>query len=200
VHQGLGHFPIVFDRAISAGSKDRDGRLHVRAANISRASISSYFGYEIPSANVMGLDPNRAYRLLRDSEELRKAAPSFNSLPVLSQHATVSARNHYPAIGITRRAAKFVAPFLQNSLVVWSEAAITAIDDGTACELSAAYHFTIDMTPGVFEVQRYDGVMRNIAGNHVAIVKRGRAGSECALGGVLGASHQLDRIINGVTP
>jgi hypothetical protein len=32
------------------------------------------------------------------------------------------------------------------------------------------------MTPGVWNGQRYDGVMRNIRANHLALVKEGRQG------------------------
>ena len=34
------------------------------------------------------------------------------------------------------------------------------------------------MTPGVYEGHRYDGIMTNIRGNHVALVKDGRAGTD----------------------
>lgn len=38
------------------------------------------------------------------------------------------------------------------------------------------------MTPGVHEGQPYDGVMRDIVGNHVALVIEGRAGSDVVVG------------------
>jgi hypothetical protein len=43
------------------------------------------------------------------------------------------------------------------------------------------------MTPGMYEGQRYDGVMREIQGNHVALVKSGRAGSD-----VMAADNKLE--------
>jgi hypothetical protein len=43
------------------------------------------------------------------------------------------------------------------------------------------------MTPGMYEGQRYDGVMRDIQGNHVALVKAGRAGSD-----VMAADKELE--------
>jgi len=38
------------------------------------------------------------------------------------------------------------------------------------------------MTPGSYENERYDGVMRDIVGNHVALVKEGRAGPDVVVG------------------
>ena len=45
-------------------------------------------------------------------------------------------------------------------------------------ELSSAYHYTADMTAGEYEGKHYDGVMRDIVGNHVALVDVGRAGRD----------------------
>ena len=36
----------------------------------------------------------------------------------------------------------------------------------------------VTMTPGVYEGERYDGVMTEITGNHVALVSDGRAGPD----------------------
>jgi hypothetical protein len=39
------------------------------------------------------------------------------------------------------------------------------------------------MTPGVSpQGEKYDGVMRDIVGNHVALVKEGRAGADVVVG------------------
>jgi len=48
--------------------------------------------------------------------------------------------------------------------------------------LSAGYYYTADMTPGTYEGVAYDGVMRNIRFNHVALVVEGRAGSDVVVG------------------
>jgi hypothetical protein len=92
----------------------------------------------------------------------------------------VSAEDHQPdlVVGSTGTDAKFVAPYLTNSLVVWAQSAIDAIENETQKELSAAYRYRADMTPGSYNGERYDGVMRGIIGNHLAIVPEGRAGSD----------------------
>ena len=45
-------------------------------------------------------------------------------------------------------------------------------------ELSCAYRYTPDFTPGKYEGTPYDFVMRAIRGNHVALVEEGRAGPD----------------------
>jgi hypothetical protein len=66
--------------------------------------------------------------------------------------------------------------------VVWDADAIDGIESGEQRELSAAYRYEPDMTPGTYQGVRYDGVMRDIEGNHVALVESGRAGSDVIVG------------------
>ena len=174
---------LALDRD-SVRSLDKDGRLHVAESNITKANICPYYGHEIPGYEKLGLDKDRIYKLLRDPEELRKAAPTFNNLPILSKHVPVSADAH-PAelvIGSTGTDAKFSEPFMSNSLVFWPKEAINDIKSKVKQELSSAYHYDPDMTPGAYKGEAYDGVMRNIVGNHVALVKEGRAGPDVVVG------------------
>jgi hypothetical protein len=60
--------------------------------------------------------------------------------------------------------------------------AIDGIESGKQRELSAGYHYKPDMTAGNFDGMRYDGVMRNIVFNHVALVEDGRAGPDVIVG------------------
>jgi len=170
----------AYDRAASARTYDVDGRLHVAQSNISKANVCDYNGSEIPDYQSLGLDPNRVYKLLRDPKELESAAATFNNIPILSCHVPVSAEDHQPdlVVGSTGTDAKFVAPYLTNSLVVWAQSAIDAIENETQKELSAAYRYRAAMAPGSYNGERYDGVMRYIIGNHLAIVPEGRAGSD----------------------
>lgn len=174
---------IALDRA-TVRSVDEDGRLHVAITNISKANICLYYGREIPDGGGPGLVPDRAYRLLRDPKELAAAADSFNNLPLLSEHVPVSAVDHRPdlVVGSTGTDARFDTPYLKNSLVVWAQDAIDAIENGEQRELSCAYRYRADMTPGTYEGQPYDGVMRDIRGNHVALVAAGRAGPDVVVG------------------
>ena len=178
------HDRLALDRASSVRSYDADGRLRVSVANISIEDVNPYLGKEIPGGDELGLDPNKVYRLYRDGEEMAKAAETFNNLPVLSQHYPVSAADSRPelVIGSTGTDAEFVAPYLRNSLSIWTADAIAAIESDEQREISCGYRYIYDPTPGTFEGKEYDGVMRNIIGSHVAIVEEGRAGPSVVIG------------------
>lgn len=178
---------IAMDKARSVRSFDADGRLHVAVSNISKANICDYAGKEIPGWRKLGLDPDRIYRLLRHPDELAKGLATFNNLPVLSEHIPVTAigeDSHMPAlvVGSTGTDAAIDGPYLTNSLVIWAKPSIDGIVNDEKRELSSAYRYVADMTPGNFEGVDYDGVMRDIVGNHVALVFEGRAGSDVIVG------------------
>lgn len=174
---------LAFDRA-SVRTYDQDGRLHVALTHISKANVCPYRGNEIPDYDKLGLDPNRIYMLLRDPGELEKGAATANNIPVLNTHVPVSAVDHKPenVVGATGSDASFNAPYLDNSMVIWVQDSIRKIENGSEQELSSAYYYDADMTPGSYQGEQYDGVMRNIRFNHVALVPRGRAGPDVMVG------------------
>lgn len=174
---------LAMDRA-SVRSFDRDGRLHIETSAISKANVCPYMGREIPGWQQLGLDGNRVYRMLRHPEELAKAAASFNNLPVLSHHVPVSAAEHRHdlVVGTTGSHAAFDGTYLRNSLAIWEQGSIDLIASDQKRELSSAYHYRPDMTSGTYDGLRYDGVMRDIVGNHVALVTEGRAGPDVLVG------------------
>jgi uncharacterized protein len=174
---------LAFDRA-SVRRYDRDGRLHVSTANLSKANVCDYKGEEIPGYSDLGLDPGRVYRLLRPADELERAASSFNNLPILSRHVPVNALDHHPelVVGSTGTDAEFDGTYLRNSLVIWSADAISAIESGRQRELSCGYRYKPILEPGKFEGERFDGRMTDIEGNHIATVADGRAGADVVIG------------------
>lgn len=181
---GLAADRLAFDRA-SVRTIDADGRMHIAVTNISKANVCPYLGREIPDFEKLGLDPDRIYQLYRDPEELEKAAPTFNNIQLLIKHIPVSADDHQPdqVVGTTGSEAEFVAPYLRNSLAVWVREGIDLIESEKQKELSSAYRYRADMTPGhTPQGEAFDGVMRDIEGNHVAIVKEGRAGPDVVVG------------------
>lgn len=169
---------LAQDRSLR--SYDQDGRLHVESSNISKATVNPYYGGEIPNYRQLGLEPKKVYYLLRDPEELEKAAPTFNNLPLLNKHIPVSADEPQKEViaGTTGSDTVFEDGYLKCSLAVWDAEAIAGIESGEQVELSSAYWYTADMTAGEFEGRHYDGVMRDIVGNHVALVDVGRAGRD----------------------
>ncbi|OZI59937.1 DUF2213 domain-containing protein [Bordetella genomosp. 11] len=174
---------LAMDRA-SVRSVDAYGRMYVEVSNISKATVNPYRGSEIPDWDELNLDPDRIYFLLRDPDELAKAAPTFNGIQLLHIHIPVDANQPRKerVVGCTGTDAVFQAPYLKNSLVVWDAVAIAGIESDEQKELSSAYGYRADMTPGTYEGIAYDGVMRDIRGNHVALVEVGRAGPDVVVG------------------
>lgn len=174
---------MAFDRA-SVRSTDEDGRLHVELTPISKANVCPYRGSEISDWERHGLDPNAIYQLYRDPEELAKAVATFNNLPLLNTHYEVSAEDPRPdlVVGSTGESAVFKAPYLLNSLVIWREDAIAGIESDTQREISCAYRYDYDPTPGEVDGVKFHGVMRNLRGSHAALVEAGRAGPDILVG------------------
>jgi hypothetical protein len=175
---------MAMDRG-SVRRRDANGFLHVEASNISKANACPYYGREIPGAQELGLDADRVYYLYRDPDELARAAPSFNNVPILSEHLPVDCEElpEELIIGSTGTDCAFIHPYLSNSLVIWSAPYQRAIEADEQRELSCGYRYRADMTPGRTEDGlQYDGVMRDIVGNHVALVVEGRAGPDVLVG------------------
>lgn len=175
---------FAFDRG-SVRRYGRDGYLHVETAHISKSTVNPYRGKEIPNWEALGLDPNKIYRLYRPVEELEKAASTFNGLPILDRHVPVTSDriDQSLIIGATGNDAAVVDGYLDNSLSFWPQAAIDDIEAEVRKELSSAYRYQADMTPGrAPNGENYDGVMRDLVGNHVALVKQGRVGDDVVVG------------------
>ena len=169
---------------------DADGRLHILRTPISKATVNPYYGREIPNGDKLGLSPDKVYQLLRDPGELAKAAPSFARNQLMFEHTAVSSADpkQDSIAGTVGSDVVFEHPYLIADLCVWDADAIAGIETDTVRELSSSYRYRADMTPGIFEGKRYDGVMRDIQGNHVALVKQGRAGSD-----VMAADSKMEK-------
>lgn len=171
---------LAFDRG-SVRKFDAVGRLQVMKSNISKANVCGYYGREIPGWEELGLDPDKIYQMYRDPEELKKAAETFNNIPLLCIH-TPDFPGDPPReyrVGVTHSNADFDGTYLTNGLSVWDNSAIAGIETEEQKELSSSYQYVADMTPGTTpDGEEYDGVMRDIVGNHVALVETGRAGSD----------------------
>ena len=176
---------LLFDATPSVRSKDENGFLHVALTPISKATVNPYLGREIEGSAAHGFKPDAIYYGLRDPKELKKAADTFNGLPLLLEHHPTDAENLPKewVVGSMGTDAVYEKPYLKNSMTVTDAQAIGYIEDGTAKEISCSYRFTPDFTAGTYteadgsEVH-YDFIMRDIRGNHVALVPEGRAGHD----------------------
>lgn len=143
-------------------------------------------GIQVYSAKELGLDggPQKLVKLYRPPEEVAKSAKTFESAPMTNEHPPrgVDASNwKLLAVGDVRDVS-MAGEELSACVIVRDTDTIGLVQDGKA-ELSCGYEFNLDMTPGTTpDGQSYDGIQRDIEGNHVAIVDRGRAGARVRIG------------------
>ena len=172
---------IAFDRA-SVRTMDDNGFLHVKISPFTKEQVAPYYGREIPGYRELGLDPEKIYYGYRPAEELSnpETVASINGIPVQLRHhaefADAPARE--TRVGATGTDAEWRAPYLLNSLVIFDADAQKAINSGALRELSLAYHYRPEIKAGEFDGQHYDFIMRDIRGNHLALVEEGRAGAD----------------------
>ena len=173
---------LAFDKG-SVRSVDENGFLHVKISPLTRVQVAPYYGKEIPGWRSLGLDPDKIYKGYRPESELKKATTieSINGIPIQLRHHPDFAED--PAkdtrIGATGTDGKYASPYLMNSLHFFDKKARDLIESEALRELSLAYRYKPDFTPGKTEDgQEYDFIMRDISGNHLALVEQGRAGHE----------------------
>ena len=173
---------IVQDKMVldSVRTIDSNGYMHVAVSNITKEQVAPYLGSSIPGWQELGLEADKVYQIYRSGEEIEKAVDTFNGLPLMLDHWDMDA-DHIPkdaVVGSLGTDAKYEAPYLTNSLIITDSKAIKAIEDGSYAEISASYACDIAMTGGIYNGTTYDGIMRGIQGNHVALVSEGRAGHD----------------------
>lgn len=126
-------------------------------------------------------------REYRPEDEVSKpeSLASFGMKAVTMGHPRVqldSENTKLYQIGHAGSQVRFSDGFVEVAVVITDADAIEKINRGDAQEVSAGYRVDYDPTPGMTpDGQSYDGVQRNIFVNHIAIVPKGRAGSEVRL-------------------
>jgi len=184
----------------SSRIEDSNGWSEIKDNPISKVGIFDYQGSQLPGAP----DPNKMYRVYRPAEELSnpETIESFKLIPWIDNHVMLGREEE----GLMRPEQKGVQGVigqevrfdpdafedggLLGNLKLFSSAMTDSINAGKK-ELSAGYRCTYDWTPGEFNGQPYDCVQRNIRGNHLALVRKGRMGPDVA---VLDAAFTCDSL------
>jgi len=152
-------------------------------ARISRIGTQEYQAVEM---GITDKPPGTIITVYRPEEEVfsDKSLSSFATKPITD--------NHPPELVNSKNAKQFsvghVGPevmrdgmFAKTILHITDADAISKIESGKV-ELSNGYTADIEWSSGVTPNGiNYDAIQRNIKGNHVAIVEKGRAGHECRL-------------------
>jgi hypothetical protein len=163
--------------------KTADGYMVVRA-RAARAGIYDYLGREIdPEGKTYAAD--QVVKVYRSEAEVfaQDSVASFLMKPVTNDHPStpVTAANWRDyAKGVVGKALRD-GEYLAFDIVLMDKQAIDDVEAGKR-ELSNGYSSLIDFTPGVTEGgEQYDAVQKQIRGNHVAVVDKGRAGPMCRI-------------------
>lgn len=174
---------IVYDKNTFGSNREIDevnGYLRVDECNISKCQVRPYLGREIPNWREFDLEPDKIYNVYCPREELKKAVPTFNNLPLTREHIEVDVDNvpKEKIVGSLGDHASFEYPYLKNNLIIYDKKDIDLVMSGKKKELSCGYRYTPVRQSGEADGQHYDFVMTDIVGNHVALVKQGRAGRD----------------------
>ena len=188
---------LAFDRG-TARVVDADGRLHVKDCPLTKAAVNDYYGAEIPGWRELGLDPKRMYAMLRDPEELDKAAKAglFDGIPLLDDHTAHDASNPVKSnvAGSVSAGCFFDGEYVRTPLLsIWGQEDIDGVENDEKRELSASYGYEPVMKSGNFKGLHFDGRMVNIIPNHVALVERGRAGRDVLVMDALPKGQKMKR-------
>ena len=160
---------------IQGYEKTAEGYLRI-PARISRTGIQIY-------ATADG-GMRREYRPpeeVGDPESLK----TFGGKAVTLEHPKVlldieNTKEHL--VGFSDSNVGFDGRYTSTVVTITDKEAIEKIESGEYREISAGYRVEFDEKKGVTpEGEEYDGIQRRIQGNHIALVRRGRAGSQVRL-------------------
>lgn len=168
---------------LDAPKRTRDGFLAVRA-KAARAGVYDYASFEV-GGEEHGFKTSDTVKIYRPEDEVFAAdsVASFLAKPVTNNHPAepVTAANWKDHARGVNMGALRDGEYLAFDLVIMDGALIADIDAGKR-ELSNGYACTLDWTAGTApDGTAFDAIQRHIRGNHIAVVDKGRAGSECSI-------------------
>jgi hypothetical protein len=173
---------MQFTDAVTVAGTRRTGDGYLIAdAKAVRTGIQLYAGSEVGKPEMAVVRVYRSEGEVRSADSLR----SFSHAPVTVDHPAqaVTADNWKQlAVGEVSTAATWDGNRISLPLILKEASAIEVVNGGKR-ELSAGYTCDLVWEGGkTADGQSFDAQQKNIRANHVAIVDRGRAGSECRIG------------------
>ena len=155
-------------------------------ANISRPGTQMYRACELQGDGKLpeNFKPNDAVIVYRPPEEVfdKESIDSFKNIAVTNNHPPefLNAKNHRKySVGVVLSDVERVEDkYIHGTIKITDIDMINEINNGKV-DVSAGYDSQIFFEDGETpEGEAYQAVQRSIRGNHVAVVARGRAGSE----------------------
>lgn len=184
---------IFIDNTSSKRSKDENGFLIIKDNPIAKAGVFDYLLSEIES-DVKEAD-DEIVRVCRTFDELKRVKDNFANKPIKFTHLWVGDENKQAdgAIGsiIT---ADDASEMLKADLIIYNPDLIKAIESGEIVELSPAYTGSVEKTNGRYNGEAYEYLQSVGCINHLAVVERGRSGSDLRINDEL--NKQCQKIQN----
>ncbi len=169
------------DASTVAGTRrTADGYL-VADVKTARTGIQLYAGHEVGKPEMQVVKVYRPETQVFDTASLG----SYAHKPVINDHpAEAVTADNWKALAVGAIGDEIArdGEFVRVPLIVMDAAVIAEIEGGKR-ELSAGYTCDLAWEPGTTPAgEKYDAIQKHIRINHVAIVQRGRAGSEARIG------------------
>jgi hypothetical protein len=167
-------------------------------ATISRIGIQEYNAGDI---DMEGVPANTRVRVYRPPNEVfdQESMNSFALKPVTNGHPSSGLVNidniKKYQVGNAGSRIERSGDMTSTDLLITDKAMITAIENGK-CEISNGYVADFDYTSGTTEAgEHYDATMKNIRGNHIAIVDQARGGRGLRLSDEHKQEHDMKKIM-----
>ena len=169
-------------------------------ARLAQPGLFEYYGYELPG--VPDLDKLTLYKVWSPAATLfdPETMKSFENKPFVDDHKMVDATDwRGKTVGFVRDIYKEMVDdkeYLMGTIVVTDSETISEIEGGKK-EISLGYDgeyfFAKDMPEDSGIPKDADLVRTRMIGNHVALVKEGRAGHDCKIMDAKGA--EMDKVL-----
>ena len=159
---------------------DSNGFLYVKKSPILKSGILDYYGEELEKDVVDGvkIQPDKIYKVYIHKDELKKSLNSFKLKPIVEDHEWLGkdgSNAKGKQEGTTGENAYIDGEYLMIDLQFNNLDTIEKIQNNEKRELSASYQNNLIKAPAGAD---YDFVATDIQPNHIALVERGRCGSD----------------------
>ena len=169
------------NNALSERTIDDNGYMFVKKSPILRSGVLEYYGKELLPENEttvdgVEVDPDKVYKVFIPEEELNKCASTFKLKPITDDHTWLGdegedAKDYQ--VGSTGENVFVENGMLYVPLEFTGKDVVEKIMAHEKEELSSSYYNRFEKSNN----PDYDFVARDIKGNHLALVDRGRCGS-----------------------
>lgn len=169
------------ENTVSVRQEDDNGYVHIEKSPILRTGILEYLGSELlpegeKAVDGVEIDPDKIYKVYISDEELKKGADSFKLLPITDDHKWLGvegddAKDYQQ--GTIGDNVYVEDGKLYADLMFTGNGIIEDLKDGKE-ELSSSYTNKLRKSDNT----DYDFIAEDIKGNHLALVDKGRCGSD----------------------